>query len=467
MNPKKKLMAESTRHPSSFKDPSGFVFYYQEKYYRHIRSSYADDYRSLMKELYQILIDKKFLLPHIEIKDNLSGEKDFFLTLLPNQIDFISYPYEWSFDQLKDTALACLDIMKTSIEHGLILKDASPFNFQLLGGRPKLIDTLSFEIYNPDLPWIAYRQFCEGFLFPLMINHYLGLDAQQWLAVYPDGIPVHVTAKILPFRSRFRLGAWLHVFLQYSIARKSVHNTNKKISFSKHKLHRLLDHLYSLTGSLKFHNSNSQNWSNYTSEHGAEYSSEKLKIFKSWIGMMDFVSAVDLGANLGIFSKELAHLGKVIATDMDTRCINQLYLDIRNRPEKNVHPLLIDLAAPLVNGGFTSTEGKSFIDRARAELVLALAIIHHLVLIRNIPFTDLAFFCNQLSSKYLIIEFVPLSDPKVQLMMADKTIFHQPYDCEAFEQAFQLYFHVEQSQIVAGTERKMYWMKKRSSYSAG
>jgi hypothetical protein len=358
--------------------------------------------------------------------------------------------------------------MKTSIEHGLILKDASPFNFQLLNGKPKQIDTLSFEVYNPNLPWVAYQQFCEGFLFPLMINHYLGLDAQQWLAIYPDGIPAFVIAKILPFRSRFSLGSWLHVFLQYSVARKSDHNTNKGLSFSKRKLHRLLEHLYSLIGSLRFHNSNSQNWSTYYDEvHIDEYRSDKLKMIRSWIGAMDFVSCVDLGTNLGVFAKEAARYGRVIATDMDSRCINQLYLDIRNIPEKNIHPLLFDMATPAGSGGFIRPERKSFIERAKAELVLALAIIHHLVLIRNIPMTEIASFCNELATKYLIIEFVPISDPKVQLMMADKKIFHQPYDYDAFEQAFQLYFHIEQSQIIAGTERKMYWMKKRISYSAG
>jgi hypothetical protein len=226
--------------------------------------------------------------------------------------------------------------------------------------------------------------------------------------------------------------------------------------------------MYSLISAIKFNNSNSRNWSKYyATEHSDKYSSEKLKIFTSWIGAMDFVSSVDLGANLGVFAKELANRGRVIAADMDTRCINQLYLDIRKKPEMQVHPLLIDLAAPTGNDGFIRTERKSFIERAKADLVLALAIIHHLVLIRNIPIIDLASFCNELSSKYLIIEFVPLSDPKVQLMMADKKIFHRPYDYDAFEQAFQLYFHIEQTQMIAGTERKMYWMKKRSSYAAG
>jgi hypothetical protein len=457
-------MVEPARHAASFRDPSGFVFYYQGKYYRHIRPSYASDYAALMKELYQVLIDKELLIPHSEIKENLSGETDYFLTLLPRQIDFISYPYEWSFEQLKDTALVCLDIMKISIDHGLILKDASPFNFQLTGARPKLIDTLSFEIYNPLHPWIAYRQFCEGFLFPLMINHYLGIDAQQWLAIYPDGIPVSLINKILPFKSRFSLGAWLNVFLHQSVAKKSMQNRSEEVRFSKIKLHRLLDHLYSLTGSLKFQSSTGQDWSKYyEGASGDEYSGEKLRIFTEWLGELDFVSSLDIGTNLGIFAHALStRCPMVIAADIDSRCINHLYLQIRNKPDKNIHPLLVDLATPPGNGGFSQVERKSFTERARVDLVSALAILHHLVLMRNIPLADFASYCNELSSKYLIIEFVPLLDPKVQLMLANKKIFHQPYDRDAFEKAFQPHFRIERKQPFPGNERMLYLMKKRS-----
>ena len=456
-------MADNLPHPSSFRDPSGFVFFHHHKYYRHIRSFYASDYQCLMKGPYQHLVDQGMLIPHQEIGENLTGDSDFFLTLLPEQIDFISYPYEWCFDQLKDTALLCLEIMKTSINHGLILKDASPFNFQLLRGKPVLIDTLSFEQYNPGLPWIAYRQFCEGFLFPLLINHYLGLDFQQLLAVYPDGIPASLTAKILPLKSRLSLGTWLHVFLQHSVSIHSKPDRNKFVSFTRDKMIRLLDHLYSMIGSLKYHGSAGKDWSRYyDGEHPEEYSVAKNRIFSDWVGEMQFSSALDLGTNLGIFAEILARNGAmVIATDMDSRCINQLYLKSRANAGKNIHPILADLAFAYSSGGFRQSERQSFSDRARMDLVSALAIIHHLVLIRNIPLVNLASYCSDLSKKYLIAEFIPLSDAKVQLMMTNKKTFHQPYDRNAFEMSFDPYFIIEQIQPIQGTERVMYKMKKR------
>ena len=458
-------MPESAGHPSSFRDPAGFVYFHDGKYYRHIHSSYASHYTALMKGPYQRLIDQGLLISHIELKENFTDETDFFLTLLPKQIDFISYPYEWCFDQLKDSALACLNMMKIGISEGLILKDANPFNFQLVDGRSALIDSLSFEIYNPDLPWIAYRQFCEGFLFPLMINHYLGQDFQQLLAIYPDGIPASLIAKILPWKSRFNLGTWLHVFLQHTINKKDKSGKARDISFSESKLVRMLDNLYSIISSLKFHSSAEQDWSGYYREaHDDMYIVEKLRIFERWIGELEFASALDIGTNLGIFAKALTRKGsRIIATDMDSRCINQLYLKIKDSGDKNVHPLIIDIANPPARGGFNNAERKSFSERAQSELVSALAVIHHLVLIRNIPLAGIASYFSSICSKSLIVEFVPLSDPKVQWMLSNKKTFHQPYNTEAFENAFLPFFLIEEMQKIPGTERVIYRMRKIDS----
>jgi hypothetical protein len=93
-------------HPASFKDPSGFVFKANSNYYRQVNKSYAEDYDLLMSSgLYKALTDKKLLIPHSEVNENFSQSPDWYKTLLPEQLPFISYPYEWSFDELKDAAL--------------------------------------------------------------------------------------------------------------------------------------------------------------------------------------------------------------------------------------------------------------------------------------------------------------------------------------------------------------------------
>ena len=118
---------------------------------------------------------------------------------------------------MKDASLLVLNILKESLRHDLILKDATPFNVQFYKGRPIWIDTLSFEKYDPSKPWVAYRQFCECFLFPLYIGHYLKTDIQKTLSTYLEGIPATLTSKLLPMRSGLSLGVWLHVYLQGAV----------------------------------------------------------------------------------------------------------------------------------------------------------------------------------------------------------------------------------------------------------
>ena len=180
-------MADHTRHPASYKDPSGFIFQASGKFYRQVNKIYAIHYDLLTRSgLSSFLQEKKLLLPHEEVTENILHSDDWYLTLLPEQVPFISYPYEWCFEQLKDAALLTLEIVKHSIDKGMILKDATPYNVQFLNGKAVFIDTLSFEKYDPSLPWIAYRQFCESFLFPLLLSHYHKTSIQPYLNSYPN-----------------------------------------------------------------------------------------------------------------------------------------------------------------------------------------------------------------------------------------------------------------------------------------
>ncbi|WP_315817361.1 hypothetical protein [Paraflavitalea speifideaquila] len=167
-------MINYNRHPSSFKDPAGFIFQAEGITYRQVNQSYAAAYDRLMSSgLYQQLVNKQQLIDHREIPDNITQMPEWYKTLQPAAVPFITYPYEWSFDQLRDAALLTLDIQQTALNHGMTLKDATPFNIQFIEGRPVFIDTLSFESYDHTKPWVAYRQFCQCFLFPLYLEHYL------------------------------------------------------------------------------------------------------------------------------------------------------------------------------------------------------------------------------------------------------------------------------------------------------
>ncbi|HYE56501.1 MAG TPA: hypothetical protein VD996_16745, partial [Chitinophagaceae bacterium] len=444
-------MASYLQHPSSFRDPSGFVFRANGRVYRQVNQHYASSYRKLMESgLFENLAQQGKLLSHQELDENITGADDWYKTLLPEQLPFISYPYEWSFDQLKDAALLVLDIVKQSVRHGMILKDATPFNVQFYQGRPVWIDTLSFETYDPSKPWVAYRQFCETFLFPLYLGHYLKTDIHKTLSTWLEGIPASLTSKLLPIRSGLSLGVWLHVYLQ-----GAVKNDNKPAvsaqGFSMKKLLNLVMHLETIIVGVRGRRSGTT-WSDYydatiLSQH---YLQEKDKVFRQMVAGLQFGTALDAGTNDGYFAKILAERGaQVVAVDNDTASINKLYQHVRSSKITNMLPLLIDLTQPSPALGYRNRERAAFFERVHAELVSALALIHHLVYSKNIPLSSLGEFFHDITGRYLLIEFVPPSDPKVLEISKNRTAMH-PYDVQTFEQSFIQFFTILDRKPIEG-----------------
>jgi hypothetical protein len=168
-----------------------------------------------------------------------------------------------------------------------------------------------------------------------------------------------------------------------------------------------------------------------------------------------------MGANDGYFSQLLAERSDadVIAIDADAACINNLY----NKHISNILPLCVDILHPSPALGFRNKERSSFNDRFRAELVVALALVHHLVLSGNVPVRDVAGHLAELSIHLLIIEFVPLEDEKAQELIRNKHRWHLPYDELSFEQIFLEYFTIVKKSRIPGTERILYMMKKHQS----
>lgn len=456
-------MVNYTRHPASFKDPSGFVFETGGTVYRQINKSYTAQYQHFISSgLYQQLVAHKQLVAHTEVPQNFTGDDNWFATLQPEPVPYITYPYEWCFEQLRDAALLTLNIMKTAIQHGMILKDATPFNVQFINSRPVFIDTLSFDTYNPQQPWIAYRQFCQSFLFPLYLEHYLKTDVQKILSTYIDGIPVDIIAKLLPLKSRLSLGVWLHVYLQQSAA--GISKGNKSASaFNKKKLMDLISHLQTILQNFPAEKTYKTTWSNYYEDTilSKEYLNAKEKVMLGFLENINAKTALDLGANDGHFSKLLAERKiQVIATDADSRCINTLYKEVKKNTSLDILPLVLDIANPSPAIGFHNRERAAFHDRIQTDLVAALALIHHLVIGRNISLQALAGYFAAIAPE-LIIEFVPKEDDKVKQMLSSRPDTFSDYDQQHFEHYFGEHFTVVTQQIIPGTSRILYHMKRK------
>ncbi len=457
-------MSQSIKpHAASFRDPSGFIYEKDGTIYRFVSSAYQLHYDLLKSSgLADELIKQKKLLAFTEINENHTGRADWHKTLQPQFIPFLSYAWEWSFEQLKDAALTTLSICSSSLKKGMILKDATHTNIQFVNGKPKLIDTLSFEQYAEGEQWIAYRQFCECFLNPLLLAAYKGIEVSKLLLSYPDGVPAALTADLLPFKTKLKPVIYLHVHLHANLsgkAGKATSTQTKKVTKKNIELiiESLHDCITGLTLPVK-----QTTWNNYYDETilSDQYLSEKKKLVAALLSEMSYETVIDLGANEGEFSLLCKKEAQVVATDFDSACINSLYHKVKNEKLQHILPLVVDLTYPSPAMGWMNDERSAFFKRRKFDVGLALALIHHLAIEKNISFDQLAFFFAEVCNE-LIIEFVPKTDPKVAAMLKWRKDIFEHYTEVEFEQSFEQYFFLKKKVPVPHSDRTLYHYQKK------
>ena len=448
----------------SFRDPSGFLFKENGKIYRRINKVYADDYEQLMfSGLYNKLVENHLLIPHIETELKSADDDLLYKIIQPELVQFISYPYEWSFSQLKDAALTTLNIQKIAMEHGMSLKDSTAYNIQFWNGKPVLIDTLSFEKYKEGEPWVAYKQFCQHFLLPLVLMSYTDIRLSQLFRIYIDGIPLDLGAKLLPRKTRFKFSIFAHIHLHAKSQKKYEDKAiEKKSRISKFKLLALIDSLETTVKNLKW-NPKGTEWADYYDI--TNYSSDAFKCKKNYIE--EFLKSInpasvwDLGANTGIFSRIASEKNiPTISFDVDPAAVEKNYQICKEKNETNILPLVLDLTNPSGGIGWANQERMSFIERGPVDAVFALALIHHLAISNNLPLINIAEFFSSIS-KFLIIEFVPKSDSQVKKLLLTREDIFDKYDKENFEKDFDNYFNIRKYLKIEGSERYLYLMEKK------
>lgn len=454
--------------PGSFRDPSGFLFARAGVLYRQVNVAHRDDYDALAGSgLYDELVAAKLLIPHEEVDVAPPSPELAYKVIRPQPIDFISYPYEWSFGQLRDAALATLKIQQRAMDKGMSLRDASAYNIQFHEGRPLLIDTLSFERLREGRPWIAYRQFCQHFLAPLALMSYRDARLGQLLRQHIDGVPLDLATSLLPFRSRLRIPLLLHLFMHARSQRRHAAATPSgraaARSFSLQAFRGLVD---SLTGAVSKMRPGgaASGWVNYY-EEASHYSSDALEHKKELVADLIAQSAPatvwDLGANTGVFSRIAARQGiKTVAFEMDPASVEENYRRVKDDGERNLLPLVCDLTNPSPGIGWANEERMTIEQRGPADVVLALALIHHIGIANNVPLPRVADYLARLGRR-LIIEFVPKGDEKVDQLLATREDVFPSYTREGFEAAFQERFTIERAEPIKATERVLYLMRAR------
>jgi len=453
---------------ASFRDPSGFLFTQNAVLYRQINSEYQPVYEKLINSgLFQSLTKKGWLIPHEEMTDIEPAKSEIcFRIIKPELVEFISYPYEWSFSQLKDAALLTLKILKMAIEKGLILKDASAYNIQFHRGKPVLIDTLSFDDYKEGKPWDAYRQFCQHFLAPLALMAKVDIRLNQLMRVYIDGIPLDLAASLLPWSSKLNLGLMTHLHLHATAQKKyseTIENEHNKPGVSKLGLLGLIDSLENTIKSLNWEPKGTE-WAEYydITNYSSAAFEKKKNIVREFLNLAGGKTIWDFGANTGEFSRT-AHIekGLVISFDIDPAAVEKNYLEVKRTKEIGILPLVLDLTNPSSGIGWANQERDSLCDRGPADVVMALALIHHICISNNVPFENFADYLQSLG-KYLVIEFVPKEDSQVKVLLITRKDIFPHYTIEGFETAFLPYFEMVKKVPVEGSLRFLYLMKNKS-----
>jgi len=252
---------------SSFRDPSGFLFHQNGNLYRQINNSYKEEYDHLINSgLYQYLVEKNFLISHLEVEIPPLISASAYKVIKHEIIPFISYPYEWCFSQLKHAALTTLEIQKIAMDYGMTLKDCSAYNIQFRGGKPILIDTLSFEKYQEGQIWKPYRQFCQHFFAPLALMSHKDIRLNQLLQIFIDGIPLDLASKLLPLQTKTKFSMLSHI---HAHAKSQKHYEDKVIKVKDFKMPKqsflgIVESLFSGVKKLKWTPDKTE-WSNYYS----------------------------------------------------------------------------------------------------------------------------------------------------------------------------------------------------------
>jgi len=347
------------------------------------------------------------------------------------------------------------------------LKDASAYNVQFDAGRPILIDSLSFELAEATEPWPAYRQFCEHFLAPLALMAQRDVRCGLILRDFIDGIPLDLAARLLPGRSRLNLGLSAHIHLHAGAQRRAAkapppaegaERPVRRMSAAGQRA--LLDSLRRTVAGLRWEPTG--HWADYatTTSYSDTATASKAQIVREMLAAVQGASAWDVGANTGVYSAMAAEAGyRVIAWDQDAGSVEAHWRRVRGDGNPAILPLVLDLANPSPSIGWALEERPSFLERDKPDLVMALALVHHLAIGNNVPLPAVARLFARMAPM-AIVEFVPKEDPMTRRLLAARRDIFEQYSIEGFRAAFGESFEIVREAPITDSPRTLFLLRR-------
>jgi len=467
-------MATVVREEGSFRDPDSRVFHGDDGVYRVLSARGLADYRALAATPLLAAAVRSGRLVETELLDDEAAPRPA-ETELPHapagvlrhaRIPFVSYPYEWSWSMLRDAALLQLELLADALDHGLTLKDATPYNVQWRGAQPQFVDLGSFEPLREGEPWVAYRQFCTLFLNPLLLQALTGVPFQPWLRGSLEGIAPAELAGLLRRRDRLRRGVLTHVVLHARMERRhagrsrEVRRELRSAGFGTELIRANVAGLRKLLRRLDWRPPETV-WTAYERDKSYSDADEARKdaFVRAAVAQapQPLRRVWDLGANTGRYARIAAeHADCVLAIDSDQAAVELLYRELREERSARIVPLVVDLAAPSPALGWRGRERMPLERRGQPSLTLALAVVHHLSIAANVPLREVVEWFASLGGS-LVVEFPHRDDPMVRTLLAGKRDgLHADYERDAFERLLAEAFEVERRETLASGTRTLY-----------
>lgn len=458
----------------SFRDPSNKVFIVEGRVLRGLDAHSTNTFRELVRESFFSKLQERGLVvrsrevdPRKDVTAKAILDAGWTSVIEHERVPFVSYPYEWCFSMLRQAALLHLEILEHCVENGWTLKDASPYNVQWIGARPMFIDIGSFIRRKEGESWVGYRQFCSMMLTPLMLKKHAGIDPIPLLRSQLDGIEPIAASRYFKGAARFKKGVIPHVIfpaiVEASIAKRERDRAPARKrsgpSHSNAMFLGLVDSLRNVVDSLRSEVQHTD-WSRYATSHS--YNSGDFEAKKSFVARhvasRRWEHVWDIGCNTGTFSRIAAqHADYIVAVDGDHDSIEQLYQGEIAKKEYKILPVVMDLANPSPNQGWAGAERKAFDQRRKPDLVLCLALIHHIRVSANIPISMFVQWVRSLDAS-VIIEFVDRADEMFQKLIVNKSIDYPDYSLHEFEKVVAAQFTIIERQKLKGGCRELFFL---------
>lgn len=453
----------------SYRDRRGQVHLLGDRVLRTVMPIARDDFEFVRSSgLIAALVDSGRLVGEQIVDNDVLGPAGDAASLVLEhpKLPYISYPYEWIFSALQDAALLHLDIHLEALARDVTLTDSSAYNIQFVGAKPVFIDSLSFRRYEDGEFWAGHRQFWEQFVNPLLLRSRLGIPHNAWYRGSLEGISADDLSKLLPWHGRLSWNILTNVYLQARLQRSARDGPALDRARSRRLprigFEQILRSLRSWVTKLRPPGDDASVWQNYA-DHNS-YADSESRAKRAFVA--DFASrarpetVIDIGCNTGDFSIVALEHGatRSIGFDFDHGALEKAYRRARN-DDLDFLPLHLDAANPSPDQGWLQAERHGFARRTKGDAVFALALLHHLVIAKNIPLQQALNWVLDIAPRG-VIEFVPKTDDMLKQLLRLREDLFDDYSADNFHHMLADRAKIVKTETVSSSGRTLYWFER-------